>query len=220
MIIIPPITAKQIISVWKFTANTHMIMMQTTKTHHPKQPRRKLETCSNHCSVCCHTVNISGCANQAWHTPVSQTATAEGKLVCFLLQHRPQRASFKGQRSCGGRMVLTGYVMHDLVAIHQRHCKKNKARFSHHTHYEEWGKCGTQRSRHKVEKEGGREEFNRSVSPQTSLTGVEVELLPGTFVYTYKEEQTKKTKELMIRPIPWHFSDIPHNWSHFLTHKL
>lgn len=32
MIIIPPITAKQIISVWKFTVNTHMITMNTTKT--------------------------------------------------------------------------------------------------------------------------------------------------------------------------------------------
>lgn len=64
--------------------------------------------------------------------------------------------------------------------------------------------CGTQRSTHKVEKAGGREELNRSVSPQTSLTGVEAELLPGTSVYTYKEEETKKTNELMspIRLIP------------------
>lgn len=49
MIIIPPITAKQIINVWKFTVNTHRIMMETTitllkhiHTHHPKHWRRKL----------------------------------------------------------------------------------------------------------------------------------------------------------------------------------
>lgn len=48
------------------------------------------------------------------------------RSVFFLLQHSPQRASFKGQRACGGRMVLTGYVTQDLVVIHHRHCNNTK----------------------------------------------------------------------------------------------
>lgn len=44
----------------------------------------------------------------------------------LLLQQRPQRASFSGQSECGGRMVLTGYVIHDLVLIHHKHCEKHQ----------------------------------------------------------------------------------------------
>lgn len=41
---------------------------------------------------------------------------------------------------------------------------------------------------------GGRDEFNRSVTPQTSRTGAEAELLSGTSVYTYIENLQKKIK--------------------------
>lgn len=48
------------------------------------------------------------------------------RCVYVLLQQSPQRASFNGQSACGGRMVLTGYVTHDLVVIHHKHCKNSK----------------------------------------------------------------------------------------------
>lgn len=37
------------------------------------------------------------------------------------IQQSPQRASFSGHNACGGRMVLTGYVIQDLVWIHHKH---------------------------------------------------------------------------------------------------
>lgn len=41
--------------------------------------------------------------------------------VWKFIQQSPQRASYSGQSAWGGRMVLTGYVIHALVAMHHRH---------------------------------------------------------------------------------------------------
>lgn len=55
------------------------------------------------------------------------------QLVCvcvFLLQQSPHRASFRGQSAWGGRMVLTGYVTHDFVVMHHKHCLKKMCTMS------------------------------------------------------------------------------------------
>lgn len=133
----------------------------TTKTHTHASSRTLEEKTVNAQYVCCHTFSITGSTrpgtpeshgscwrNGSIRSTEPQLKTNLSISVFFLLQHRPQRASFKGQRSCGGRMVLTGYVTHDLVVIHHRHCKNTKALFSIHTDDEEWGKCAVHRGTH------------------------------------------------------------------------
>lgn len=75
-------------------------------------------------SLCENVQNLLCICNiktvKTWWTRVS---------VCVLLQQRPQRASFRGQREWGGRMVLTGYVTHDLLVLHHRHCWRKKKGF-------------------------------------------------------------------------------------------
>lgn len=87
-------------------------------------------------------------------------------------------------------MVLTGYVMHDLVVIHHRHCKNTKALFSIHRQRRVRYVCVTQRSTHKVEK--GR---------KTCLTGVEAELLPVCICLYIQKGKEKENQPELIFPI-------------------
>lgn len=45
---------------------------------------------------------------------------------------------------------------------------------------------------------GGREEFNRSVTPQTSRTGAGAELLTLTCVYTHRKLSKANQPEVMV----------------------
>lgn len=112
----------------------------TAKTHKHSHAVQTLgEKSVNAQYVCCQTFSItrsirpgtpesrtSFCINGSIRSTEPQLKTNLSISVFSLLQHRPQRASFRGQRLCGGRMVLTGYVTHDLVVMHHRHCNNTR----------------------------------------------------------------------------------------------
>lgn len=144
--------------------------------------------------------------------------------VCILLQQRPQRASLRGQRAWEGRMVLTGYVIHDLVVMHHRHCLKRKRvrRAYLLIGLKTKGNLEKRRGRRREQHTG------RSVKPVRQVKESAGEgptlPLPGTSLYpssTHKSMKGSKwTEKRPFCSLPSHFWDIPHSSFHSLSHKL
>lgn len=154
--------------------------------------------------------------------------------VCFLLQQSPQRASFSGQSEWGGRMVPTGYVRHDFVVVHHRHCKKhtrNKESSNKQNKSETTQVSCMSSHMANTHREWAGETGNGSVTLQTSPTGLKMEDEPPTKAplclgYIYRSAVYKHCAEQVWDYLTWnldspsHFSDSRCSLFHFLSHTL
>lgn len=153
-------------------------------------------------------------------------------VFVFLLQQSPHRASFRGQSAWGGRMVLTGYVTHDFVVMHHKHCLKKMCTMS--LLVKQKNKKGGMQANYRKQCMINTHSLKRSrvriheisyFSNQSNRSGLEEKTSILT-MHTHrnsvnpKKKSAKQKQNALSANLPSHFSDIPHSLSHFSTHTL